>query len=726
MARGGKRGLSIRTKLLLVGIALLLIPWMGYQYVREMKSFLLQGQENALNLTARAVSTVLHDRPEFFDPETGAAQLLGGPNDLFAYPLPDYIRLDGNAEDWGEQMDQATEYDGSDGMTCALDHDPFTLSFKHLLGYRGPYLYALFQVYDDVVVTRDRRLRRLDNSDHLRVIIQDPGNRTKRYLVTGKQPGRMSVYLVDDNWQYPLTGEPNYDISAEWQIQDRGYTIELRIPRFLVGSQSRIGFTVVDVDDENTRHVVGRVHVARSQKQKEPLSRLFIHSPEIAKILRGLDRPAARIWVLDRQTRVRAVVGKLWNEPALQEQVPATLVKRVRRQYDRLLHKIYELILKTRYQDFQDVSIDVSHRNDEIFRKALSGIPQIQRRPSLDKRTEILVAAHPVWSGDQVLGLVVVEQSSNEVLFHEKRVLENVISVTLIVFLVIGIALIFFASRITMRIRRLRNAADAAISQDGRVLSPLVNAEANTGDEIGDLSRSISGMLGRLNQYTNYLEALPDTLAHEMNNPLNVVNSSLENLEKEIPDAGSSKYMQRATSGVVRLRSILTSLTEAANMEDALKSEALENFDLVNLVSSYVEGYRSSHPDRQFELQVDASPLPVNGAPDHIAQMLDKLADNAVDFGKSGTPITFHLEKLNGNACLHVLNEGPPLPETMSDRLFDPMISIGKKNAKQSRLGLGLYVVRLIADFHRGKVSAQNRPDVEGAMFTVSLPLVSH
>lgn len=45
---------SIRSKLLLVALALLLIPWMGYQYVREMKSFLLHGQENALLLTARA------------------------------------------------------------------------------------------------------------------------------------------------------------------------------------------------------------------------------------------------------------------------------------------------------------------------------------------------------------------------------------------------------------------------------------------------------------------------------------------------------------------------------------------------------------------------------------------------------------------------------------------------------------------------------------------------
>ena len=72
------RGLSIRTKLLLVSLALLLIPWMGYQYVRDMKGFLLQGQENALSLTARAVSTVLHDRP-YDARDAGESRRLGRP-----------------------------------------------------------------------------------------------------------------------------------------------------------------------------------------------------------------------------------------------------------------------------------------------------------------------------------------------------------------------------------------------------------------------------------------------------------------------------------------------------------------------------------------------------------------------------------------------------------------------------------------------------------------------
>jgi dedicated sortase system histidine kinase len=716
------RGLSIRTKLLLVSLALLLIPWMGYQYVRDMKGFLLQGQENALSLTARAVSTVLHDRPELFDPETGAPQLIGEPTDIFAYPLPNHIRLDGDPADWGEQLDRMGVFDGSQDQLCGPDYHADALSFGHLVGYRGPYLYVLFEVTDERLIFRDRTLRRLDNSDHLRLSLQSPGGDVTRYLLTARQPGRMSVYLMDESWRYPVTGEPNYDIAAELVPTEQGYTVEMRIPRFLVGSQSRLGFVVADVDDEEKRRVTSLVAATARPEEHEPLNRLLLHSPEIAKILRGLNRPVARIWVLDRQQRVRTVVGKLSSDQE-PETSPQSARDYVEFWYDALLRRIYELIVESIAPTLEQISSEISLRNDQVFRKALAGVPQTERRPSLDRHSEILMAVHPVWTGDRVLGLVVVEQSSNEVLSQQKQVLENVISITVVVLLIITVALLMFASRITLRIRRLRNATEHAITPDGRVRDPHIRAERAAGDEIGDLSRSISGMLARLSQYTSYLEGLPDTLAHEMSNPLNVVNSSLDNLQQEMPLTQRSKYMERAKNGILRLRSILTNLTEAANLEEALQLEDREEFDLVNLVSSYVEGYRLSHPTRNFELDVRDSPLQIQGAPDHIAQMLDKLADNAVDFSSGDSPIMVRLDRVNNEARLSILNEGPVLPSTMGDRLFDPMVSLGKKNAKQSRLGLGLYVVRLIAEFHRGKVQAGNRSDVPGAVFTVSFPL---
>jgi len=55
---------TLRSKLALVALVLLVLPWAGYRYVREMERFLLAAQEQALAATARAVATALHDRPQ--------------------------------------------------------------------------------------------------------------------------------------------------------------------------------------------------------------------------------------------------------------------------------------------------------------------------------------------------------------------------------------------------------------------------------------------------------------------------------------------------------------------------------------------------------------------------------------------------------------------------------------------------------------------------------------
>jgi len=60
--------ISLRVKLALVALLLLALPWAGYEYVREMERFLLDGQEQALLATARAIATALHDRPGLMAP----------------------------------------------------------------------------------------------------------------------------------------------------------------------------------------------------------------------------------------------------------------------------------------------------------------------------------------------------------------------------------------------------------------------------------------------------------------------------------------------------------------------------------------------------------------------------------------------------------------------------------------------------------------------------------
>jgi two-component system sensor histidine kinase ChvG len=719
-----RAGFSIRTKLLMVGLLLLLIPWMSYVYVRDMKTFLLSGQENALSLTSRAVATILHDRPELFTEDRIITPDDSDENEVYALPLPAYINLNGDLNDWGDQANQAITYrPETDNMD---DTEVTSISVESVLGYRGNFIYSMFKVADDSVVFRQRGFLRVNTADHIRLTLQPPDRPEQRFTIIARESGRMSIYLMDKEWQYPITGKPNYDLAAELGLTDEGYNVELRIPRFMMSSETRIKLQVVDVDDPDSLEIEAMVSTTPTNGTDD-FSRLLVKSPEIAKILKALDRSDARIWVFDTQKRPTAVVGNIISEsdytkgikPSSNDEVWATLSY----YYTNTLQTIFSYIIEQPNADLKDLNASVQQRNDAIIERALAGEISTARQPSLDQRGSILMSAHPIYLGDEIPGVVVVEQSTNQVLGQQKEMLENVISVTLLVLVTVATALLLFASRLTLRIRRLRNATETAIDRDGRIVNQKLLAEAKSGDEIGDLSRSVSNMLERLSQYTSYLRGLPDTLAHEVSNPLNVVNSSLHNLSEEIPDSANSKYMERAKNGVNRIGIILRNLTEAANLEQAMQSETREVVDLKELIESYVDGYNFSNPEQSFEIVINSSRLYVEIAPDYIAQALDKLVDNAIDFAAPGTAIVFKARRLDNFAQIDVINQGSRLPEGMAERIFEPLVSLGRKDAQKMSLGMGLYIVKLIASFHGGDVLARNLLSSDGVIFSLSLPI---
>jgi two-component system sensor histidine kinase ChvG len=113
-----------------------------------------------------------------------------------------------------------------------------------------------------------------------------------------------------------------------------------------------------------------------------------------------------------------------------------------------------------------------------------------------------------------------------------------------------------------------------------------------------------------------------------------------------------------------------------------------------------------------------------------LAQMLDKLVDNAASFSPPAAEIQLRLGPLEaGYYCLAIRNHGPLLPAAMQHQLFDSMVSVRDSSDKPAgaipariHLGLGLHIVRLIVEFHRGKVEATNLADGSGVEFRVSVP----
>jgi len=359
------------------------------------------------------------------------------------------------------------------------------------------------------------------------------------------------------------------------------------------------------------------------------------------------------------------------------------------------------LLLKTLREDFEDAIADDALANGREIAGALQGRPGFRLRNTPDGKAVIVSAAHPIWNGDEVAGAVVVEESTNPILSVRSRALERLLALTLAAFVVAAAVLIGFATRLSTRIRRLRDEAETAIDARGR-LAHLVTAQ-NAGDEIGDLSRSFSAMLAKLAQHHAYLESMASRLSHELRTPIAVVRSSLENLK--LAPAEARIYIERAEEGLARLATILTRMSEASRLEQGLASLERERFDLAVVVSGCLEGYRLAYSDRPFELALPREAAWVRGSPDLAAQLLDKLVANAVDFSRGHPgPVRVRLALDGaGHALLAVANKGPLLPEAVRGKLFEAMVSVRGERAREGgsaepHLGLGLYVARLIEE----------------------------
>ncbi len=710
------RGPRLGTKLTLLGLALLVLPYFSYLQLVEMERLLVQGQSHAQLLTAEGISTLFNGREDLF------RDLPVNPKDyesLRAHPIESPVRLDGTLAEWGEVETRVQRFGGED---AALADGGFDL----VLGERAGDLYVHMRIRDDRAVFRDPRYLSLDNADHVRLSFIRPNGEEGRAAITLQEPGVTTTYWMQPDWRFAETGAPETQIkgyvTASGDAADGGYQLEFRVPLALLGSRRYLGLSFVDVDDPESREIRAITQTLPTAG-KEGFNLVVYRSPEVLQLIEGLGYSGARIQVIDAQHRVRADTGSYRAEAA--PDAPTDWTLQVREWF----HDI-RLWIEGLAGTSEDPSTDPARSEalaEEAIAAALAGEPITARRLLVDDAeddVEIIVAAHPIVSKDTtVLGAVVVEQDIDHILAFQREALEEVMVVAVSCLLAVFLAMAAFSGRLAWRIRTLRREAARAIDRYGRLRKQSLRSERSAGDEIGDLSRSISTMLTRLHQHNTFLEKMPRTLRHEINNPLNVLSTSLESLADRVEE-GDEKYLKSAKRGVLRIGSIVQNLADAANLEESLVADDFEVVDIGKLLGDYVANFRLSQQRHPVVFRGVPHPVYARVADYRIEQLLDKIVDNAIDFHHANSPIKVQLDAERDFLRITVANRGPTLPDTGEASLFESMVSHRGSHSRM-HFGLGLYVVRAIAEHHGGTVRALNLVDGSGVAIMVELPLAA-
>jgi len=647
-----------------------------------MDASLRLGQETTLQATTEVIARALAQSPETLSPHGIIAEPASNPNDnhaLYCHPLPAPVWADGYNEEWPD-LPSATLPSAEQQLHyyCGIYRDEL----------------ALFFIIKDKQVVYNNPTRSLtENGDRL-LITTGSG---REYSLTAVAPGSITARY----WLNPHTTYRESRINASWVEQGNGYQLEVKMPLSL--TKGKLSFALIDESDQGS---------TRYDLNKNATPWFVYQAPAIKQVLRQFKQQGIRLRLANPQGLLISTTGDPTSANGHEGHW--------------LLRKLYRYILssnqytKTAYPN----GIDYSER-DEV-KNALLGTASSRwyKEPGRSNH-HLLATAVPVSVDNTTVAVLVAEQSSEQTAALTDQAFSRLFLLSLSVIVITALGLFAYASWLSLRIRRLNKATQMVIdNQDyssNHYSSSSLNSKAN--DEIGSLTRNYAELMKRIHEYTEYLQSLSRKLSHELRTPLAIIHSSLDNLNAQTLDDKSQTYQQRAKQGANRLGNILTAMSEARRVEESIEQAEPEIIDIDGLLEEVCQAYQDLYQHHQIILTgINKIGQQLKAVPDLLVQMLDKLIDNATSFCPEHGKVTIDLSTSEQSVTLTVSNDGPLLPTSMQNQLFDPMVSMRDKNDEDMHLGLGLHIVYLIVKYHGGKVSGINKADGSGVSFIIDLP----
>lgn len=675
--------MRLRNQLLALSLLTLLLPWSGWKLVQELEKFLRQAEENALLANAQTLTRVL---PAQYQAELKLARGQALPmRQLTMEPI-----ADGYITEWPEA-----------NQNLSFESPAKNLKLDLIAGRFGVHFYLALKITDpgDISATTFNTGTG-DSSERAGVMMFVQSKRGQfSYMISSEAPG---PFTVDSQ------GGNGTRLNAAWMDDADGYTVELSLPgdveRISIGAVAP-AFTMQGVSFER---YAGTLDGRQQGQWLELVSRDDGASRWLAKTV----PENTRAWLVQTDAWVVADSG-----PADILNSELTWAKRM----------LYQAVADSEMANRQAQALWPVRMQTGAVDAALQGGNGTLWSRDADSAAVYNLVAVPVSDpemlseapGEKPIGALVLETRSEGLLLITNRALGRFSMIALLLVVVLAAGLWLFASRLSHRVQKLSGAVSRAMDSSGGVSDlPLTNS----GDELGELARNNEKLLRAVAEYTRYLQKLAGRLSHELKTPIAITRSSLENLASKHLDPDARQYLSRAQEGLDRQAAIVSAMSEAQRLEGSVRTADWETINLGEMLGHSVEAYRSVNPTRTIKLNLPGGVCEIRCAPDLIAQALDKLVDNAISLSDDNCEVAISLRQTEGAWLICVANSGTRLPDVLHEQLFDSLVSFREKRVESQHLGLGLHIVKLVAEAHGGKVSARNLPGDSGVEFTMHLP----
>ncbi|MBO0726294.1 MAG: heavy metal sensor histidine kinase, partial [Blastocatellia bacterium] len=329
-----------------------------------------------------------------------------------------------------------------------------------------------------------------------------------------------------------------------------------------------------------------------------------------------------------------------------------------------------------------------------------------------------LVAYAP---GDEIAEFVIVVAESRRELIDRMRALREIFLLCLpVMLLMAGFAGYLLARKSLAPIAEMTAQAERISAESLHERLPVKNKN----DELGKLARVFNDLLARIESSFDGMRQFTADASHELRTPLAIIRGEADVALSQDREPGEYRETLEIIQDEARLLSgIVDDMLSLARADAGQRRLKLEEFYLNDLVEECVHSARALALNKSLSLNFESSDeTAVRGDEDLLRQMVVNLLDNAIKYTPDGGSVSVKLWRENGLVRLRVTDNGIGIPAEAAARVFERFYRVDKARSRaEGGSGLGLPIVKWIAEAHQGSVNLESAPD-RGSSFTVSLP----
>lgn len=258
-------------------------------------------------------------------------------------------------------------------------------------------------------------------------------------------------------------------------------------------------------------------------------------------------------------------------------------------------------------------------------------------------------------------------------------------------------------------------------------LEPVTLTQAP--DEIRPLVDELNLLLKRLKASLDGERRFTADAAHELRTPLAALSAQLQVARDLKDESEKNGAIGLALIALKTLSHLVAQLLELARLDQVSRIDKMHEVDLRNVAIREISGLANFAVEKQVDLSLEAVPTKIRGDEFLLGSLVRNLIDNAIKFTGSGGHIVVTVTTENGRALLMVSDDGPGISESKKARIFERFYRGEPEEIKASGnragSGLGLSIVKQIADLHHAEISLTQGLGGKGVSIAVRFGLSS-